>query len=131
MRRALELLAAVQAGGDFNEEQQAGSSMFDDPRPAFADYFMEHLTTGDSFESWAAQLNERQLWTLLWQVGAYGIRVNSSRGPQGGEYPSPTFDVSRSSENLMRNALGVVATVESGEAIDVRAARRQILGEAV
>jgi len=131
MRGALELLATVQAGGDSNKEPQAGSSVFDDPRPAFSGDFIERLSTADSFENWAAHLNECQLWTLLSQVGEYGVRVNSSRGPQGGEYPPPTFDVSRSRENLMRNALEVVAMVERGEAIDVRAAKRRILGDAV
>lgn len=104
MRRAIEVMARIQAGEDSEGEPQAGSRHFRRPRRAFSDAFRAKLAADPT--EWATGLNERQLWTLLWQVGQYGVRVNSISGPNGGEFPPPGFNVSPTNQGLMQRALG-------------------------
>jgi hypothetical protein len=78
-----------------------------------------------------AILNESQLYTLLWQIGEFGMRVKSSPNEQGKQNPLPALDIEPSREDLMRKALHVLVALKRGQAINVREARKQILGEAV
>jgi hypothetical protein len=58
---------------------------------AFSSEYRERLANA-ARTAWAQGLDEWNLATLLWAVDEYGIRVNSSCGPDGGDYPPPIFD---------------------------------------
>jgi hypothetical protein len=77
MRNAIEVIARIQGGEDSEKEPQAWPAHFDCPQIAFSDDFRARLAT-EANTQWAETLNERQLWTLLWQVDEYSIRVNSA-----------------------------------------------------
>jgi hypothetical protein len=80
---------------------------------------------------WAASLNESPFYTLLWQIGELGMRVNPSSDEQGTQYSLPALDPAPSREGLMWKALHVLLALERGRAINVQEARKQVLGEAV
>lgn len=131
MRWGLQVMAMVQAGEDPEEETMSRPDLevFTDPRPAFTDTFMERLSASDSLV-WAVGLNDRQLWTLLDAIGEYGIRVGSSRDVDGGEYPPPSFNVTRQSNDQMRRALQVVgAAFGWRRAVTFSEVRKQVFGE--
>ena len=80
---SLDKIAVIQAGGEIEEGfldfRPLGSA------PAFTELFRKHLTTSESHLKWAANLNERQFFTLLWQVGEHAIRVDDCW--KGQDYP--------------------------------------------
>ena len=129
MRKALIAMTAIQNGWDFKSDPQEGSEWFDNPQPVFTPEFRERINTDDLCLNWASNLNERQLWTLLWYIGEYGSLVNSSIYWQDEEYPPPTFDVPDLCGELMQNALRVVAAIENGQTIDIQAAIKQVYGK--
>ena len=103
MRKALEVIAAVQTGHYLPKDPMTGP--FPAPRLAFTYEFLEQIGTRGLNEDWIVQLNERQFWELLWQVDEYADRANASSGPQDKEYPPPTFGLPNREETLMRDAL--------------------------
>ena len=124
MRMAVEMIAAVQAGGDFPAWR------FNNPLPAFTTEFRDCLAVADLYENWAASLNERQLYTLLWQIGEYGIRVSFGEIEQE-PYLLPVLEIAPSRRDLMWKALCVLVALERGHAMNVCEARKQVLGESV
>jgi hypothetical protein len=117
MQIAIEVIARIQSGED-SEEPQAGGPHFRDPQPAFSDDFQRRLPR-EAATQWAETINERQLWTLLWQLDEYAVRVNSSSGPDGGKYPPPTFNVPEADGRLMRKALVIIAEIVQRKPIDL------------
>jgi hypothetical protein len=125
MQNAIEVIAQIQSGED-SVEPQAGGPHFRDPQPAFSDDFQRRLPR-EAATQWAETINERQLWTLLWQINEYAVRVNSSSGPDGGKYPPPTFNVPAAAGRLMRKALQIIAEIVQRKPIDL-AILRDVFG---
>lgn len=139
MRMALKLFAKVFGGvgtesRTFSAEYEAQSCTevewrivrrFDrqnsDQAPGFNRIFAERLRCGHPLGRWAADLNERQLWVLLWSVGEYGVRVNSILG-----LPPPIFDVPEPSAAGMRLALKNLARIMDGGA-DLDKAKKELI----
>ena len=94
---------------------------------AFSRRFRERLSSNDC-TAWAEKLDERTFATLLWEVGEYGIRVNDSKGPDGGPYPPPTFESTSEDTKPMRSALRLIAMIHAGGKYDLDEAAR-ILSE--
>ena len=92
---------------------------------AFSQAFRDRLSR-DPSTAWARDLDERSFAVLLWEMGEYGIRVNSSRGEDGGQYPPPTFDGPPEQIQPMRNALRLIAMIESGTRTTATEAARLI-----
>ncbi len=118
---ALDKISVIQAGGDIEESFLFFSDL--GSGPAFSELFRERLAKSNSHEKWAANLNERQLYILLWQVGEHGIRVNLWRG---GDYPY-AFDLAPQREDIMQSALQVLVAIYGRNVIDVSAAKNKVL----
>jgi hypothetical protein len=134
MRRALKVLAKIQSVGRvaWDRGPYAPNTWAEfelsDHASAFSAEYREHLSK-DEHTAWAQGLDERNLGTLLWMVGEYGIRVNSIRGPDGEEYPPPSFDLDPDITKPMRAALRRMARIEHGESITAAEADRRIAAE--
>jgi len=123
MRNALKALAKLQSGGRLNLDY--GPPGLSEHETAFSPEFRERLSR-DPHTAWAQGLDEDSAGLLLWMVGEYGIRVNSSRGPNGEEYPPPTFTAAPEITIPMRTALQLIAKFERGEAISAAEVSRRI-----
>ena len=133
MRRALKILAKIQSVGRVAWDRGpyapsgSGEPALSDHTSAFSVEYREHLSK-DEHTTWAQGLDERSLGTLLWMVGEYGTRVNSSRGPDG-DYPPPSFDLDPETTKPMRAALRLIAKIELGEPMTTAEANRRIAAE--
>ena len=114
MRKALLSLVRLQAGDEL-EEPQAGGDSFPQPGPAFREGMLPAL------ESPLADLDERQFWILLWQVGEYGIRANSDIRD------APRFPGAGDQEGHLQAAVRVLCAIERGEPLTLAEAQRQVL----
>jgi hypothetical protein len=132
MRNALRILAKIQSVGRVECDRGPFTRSDEDPfqlsehASAFSVDYRELLAKG-AHTAWAQGLDERNLAILLWQVGQYGVRVNSSSGPAGAEYPPPTFDVDSYITKPMRAALRLMAKFEDGGRMTAAEASRQIV----
>lgn len=131
MRNALRILAKIQSvgrvewdRGPFTRGDQ-GAFQLSEHASAFSGDYRERLSTGAS-TAWAQGLDERSVGILLWIVGEYGVRVNSSSGPDGAEYPPPTFDSDSYIQKPMRAALLLIAKFEAGKRMTAAEASRYI-----
>ena len=97
-------------------------------RSAFSPEFRDGLAKA-AHTAWAQGLDEQSLGRLLWMVGEYGVRVNCSSGPDGGDYPPPNFDAASEVTNPMRAALRLIAKIEGGERMTTAEASRRIAGK--
>jgi hypothetical protein len=128
---ALEAFAIIHAEGQFDWQMGSGWNRdFSPSSPAFSREFSDRLSLGPA-TAWARDLDERSFALLLWMIGEYGIRVNSSRAPDGSEYPPPTFDGPPAQIQPMRAALRLIAMIESGTRTTATEAARVISGAAV
>jgi hypothetical protein len=124
---ALESFAVIRATGSLNFEMGSiWNRDFSLDAPAFSRDYGDVLAH-NPYTAWARALDERCFAVLLWMIGEYGIRVNSSRAPDGGEYPPPSFDGPARQTLPMRAALRLIAMVESGARVDPAEAARIIL----
>ncbi len=126
MTRALHTLALLQEGGASEAWLPDGTEMFPDPGPAFTTGYRAKLESSDPLVRWAATMDERALWTLLWQADEYAVRVNSSWKPDRHEFPPPMFDPVPSQEARMRRALRLLALICRRARCDLPCARRFI-----
>jgi hypothetical protein len=123
---ALESFAVIRATRSLNFEMGSIWNRDCSPdAPAFARDYGD-LLARDPCTAWAHPLNERCFAVLLWMIGEYGIRVNSSWAPDSGEYPPPSFDGPAQQTLPMRAALRLIAMVESGARVDPTEAARII-----
>jgi len=131
MRNALRILAKIQSVGrvelEYGPFGRKGWQWFDasEHASAFSKEYRERLSE-DAHTAWAQGLDERNLGILLWMVGEYGIRVNSSSGPDGADYPPPSFDADSYITKPMRAALRLIARIERGEPMTTAEASRLI-----
>jgi hypothetical protein len=117
IRYALVILATIQAaaGTDrhmksiWDRELSVGEPIFTLP------YRQRLARIASTF--WAENLDERGLGLILWMVEEYGIRVNSSRGLDGGEYPPPIYEGAFERTRPMHAALQLIAKINQGEHI--------------
>jgi hypothetical protein len=111
---ALESFAMVRASGQLDFQMDSGWNLrFSSAAPAFVPVHERQLAH-DPRTAWARMLDERSFAVVLWMIGEYGTRVNSSRGPNGGAFPPPTFDGPTRQTAPMRAALKLVAMLEAG-----------------
>ena len=127
MRTALEVFALLHSTGGAEQRPETktiGGWPFDlsHEMPGLTQVYQERLSSHTS-TAWTVSLDERNLGILLWNVGEYGVRANSSSGPDGSEYPPPTFDAPPEHTGPMRAALRVIAHIERGHAITIAQAR--------
>lgn len=135
MRRALKIFAKLPSVGRVEWADapfSGGCEPFElsEHVSAFSPAYRERVCQ-DAHTAWAQGLDERSLGHLLWMVGQYGIRVNSSQGPDGGEYPPPRFDGDPNITRPMRVALRVIAMIERGERMTSAEVSRRIAVEEV
>ena len=104
-----------------------GEPELSDHASAFSVEYREHLSK-DEHTAWAQGLDERNLGTLLWMVGEYAVRVRT-RGPDGEEYPPPSFDADPDTTKPMRAALRLMARIAHGESITAAEADRRMAAE--
>lgn len=127
---ALEAFAKIRGEGRFDWEMGSGwNREFSPSLPAFSRAFSDRLSR-DPSTAWARDLDERSFALLLWMIGEYGIRANSSWGPDDSEYALPTFGGPPEQEQPMRAALRVIAMIESGARTTATEAARLISGSA-
>lgn len=127
----LEAFATIRAKARF--DSRLGSSWsreFSPTVPAFSSEFGDRLARSP-VTAWAQGLDERSFALILWMIGEYGTRANSSRGPDGSEYPPPTFDGPPEQTRPMRAALRLLAMIEAGARTTVTEAARVISEMAV
>lgn len=124
---AITTFVAVWSGKELPEPQAGGGDwpLFDPTKPAFTADFRDRLRTGYPDERWAADLSERQLWVLLWEVGEYGIRIFSTWGEKDDGHP-PAFGVGPPWEPRMRSALVLISMIHSGRIPMASAARNLV-----
>ncbi|MFO0826566.1 MAG: hypothetical protein U0572_00310 [Phycisphaerales bacterium] len=128
---ALESFATIRAVRQFDWQMGSGwNDEFSQSSLAFSRGFSDRLSRNPS-TAWARHLDERSFALLLWMIGEYGIRVNSSRGPDGSEYAPPTFDGPPRQTEPMRAALRLIAMIEWGTHTTAAEAARVISGAAV
>jgi hypothetical protein len=131
MRNALKILARIRSIGrvelDYGPFRRSTLRWIElsEHVSAFSNEYREHLSK-DEHSGLAQGLDERNVGILLWMVGEYGIRVNSSSGPDGGDYPPPSFDADSYLTKPMRAALRLIAEIERGESITTTEASRRI-----
>ena len=100
---------------------------FSPTAPVFSQRYRDSLDL-DPRTAWAASMDERSFASLLWEIGEYGVRVNSSHGPDGGEYAPPNFDGPPDEVRSMRAALKLIARVE-GSARTTTAEAERVMSE--
>jgi hypothetical protein len=125
--KALSALLHVQTGTDDVVEPQAGGEYFSDPHPAFLESFEKRLSD-HQHTRWAMELNERQLWVVLWYVGEYSTRAGLFRPSDFREYLAPPFDAAPEAEYLMRRALQVMTGIYFRHIIDIETAQSHVFG---
>ena len=117
MARALKSFAIIRGTGRLRLEfGVASGEELSTTFPAFTQRYRDYLDD-DPRTSWAVPLDEVSVASLLWEIGEYGVRVNSSEGPDGEEYPPPNFDGPPDQVRRMRVALKLIARVEGGQRI--------------
>jgi hypothetical protein len=73
--------------------------------------FAAKLSDG-KYSKWATRLDAETLESLLWVIGEFGSRFAMMKRSDG-TFPSPGFLPHGMSEDRMRNAFGVIATIQS------------------
>jgi hypothetical protein len=111
MKFAIEVLAALQGHRDNEKDYELGCfrTGSNEHGSAFTEVFKNRIGAGDHFTSWAANLSEKQLHMLLWQVGEYACRVSSKALENGGGALPLFIDVPIKSEIVIRNSLVTIA----------------------
>ena len=83
MRNALEVIASVQAGGDFP------AWGFDNPRPAFTHEFRDRLTKADSYENWVPFLTKASFIRCCGRSASLVCESNRAQMSRGNKIPCP------------------------------------------
>lgn len=121
MRTALDIFVLLHSTGTADHHPRAKTirgwpADLSREVPGLTQTYQERLSVHTS-TAWAIPMDELNLGILVWMVGEYGVRANSSGGLDGSEYPPPAFDAPLEHTRPMRAALLVIARIERGEPI--------------